>query len=160
MKIILSFFVALMLFIVALTSSAQDFEYSLSFLRNKDGQAMIVDNEKDWKLIGSAANFDLYIDKYMLDKVKEEYTLHGVTIYKDGEEQKFDGLPFQVKKIYTFGRLICRERALYVLNQWYTTNEGVVLYSQNYNYGEFVSDMNDPNTTRNLVYIALCGDKV
>jgi hypothetical protein len=121
---------------------------------------MIIDNERDWKLMGSAATFDLYIDKYMFDQQKTEYNLHGLTIYKDGDEQKFDGLPFQVKKIYTFGHLICKERLLYVLNQWYTTSEGVVVYSQNYNYGEFVSDMNDPNTTRNLVYIALCGDKV
>lgn len=160
MKIILAFFIALMLFIVALTSSAQQTEYRLTFIRDKEGRPTIVDNEKDWTLVGSSAVFDLYIDKYMLDQVKENYTLHGVTVYKDGEEQKFDGLDISVKKIYTYGHLVCKEKVLYVLNQWYTTDKGVVVYSQAYQFGEFVSDMNDPNTTRNLVYISLCGDKV
>lgn len=148
------------LFFLAASSSAQQVEYSLSFVRNKDGQLMIIDNEKDWKHVGSAAIFDLYIDKYMLDQMGDDYMLHGVTVYKPGEEQKFDGLPFKVKKIYTYGHLICKERILYVVNQWYTTEEGVVVYSQNYNYGEFVSDMNDPNTTRNNVYKLLCGDRI
>ncbi len=161
MKIIVAFFVLLMALITALTSSAQtSTQYSLSFIKNKDGQTMILDDERDWKFVGSAAIFDLYIDKYMFDQVKQEYDLHGVTIYKDGEEQKFDGLPFEIKKIYTFGHLICKDRVLYITNQWYTTKDGVVVYSQVYEYGEYASDMNDPNTTRHLVYISLCGDKV
>lgn len=120
----------------------------------------ILDNEKDWKHVGSAAIFDLYIDKYLLNQVKDEYYLHGVTVYKPGEEQKFNGLPFTVKKIYTYGHLICKERVLYILNQWYTTEDGVIVYTQNYNYGEYVSDMNDKNTTRHNVHILLCGDRI
>lgn len=147
-------------FLLAASSFAQQTEYSMTFIRDKDGQLVVIDNEKDWKLIGSAAIFDLYIDKYMLEQMKDDYYLHGVTIYKPGEEQKFDGLPFTVKKIYTYGHLVCKDKVLYVLNQWYTTEKGVIVYSQSYNYGEFISDMNDPNTTRNKAYHLLCGEKV
>lgn len=151
---------SIILFFLAASSFAQHTEYSLTFIRDKNGQLIILDDERDWKHVGSAAIFDLYIDKYMLSQIKDNYMLHGVTVYKPGEEQKFDGLPFSVKKIYTYGHLICKERILYVINQWYTTDKGVVVYSQNYNYGEFVSDMNDPNTTRNNVYKLLCGDRI
>lgn len=160
MKSIATFFLAAILSIFSVTASAQPVNFSLTFITDKDGRPIILDNEKDWALIGSSAIFDLYIDKYMFDQVKDNYMLHGVTVYKDGEEQRFSGLDFSIKKIYTYGRLVCGEKALYITNQWYTTKEGVIVYSQTYQYGEFVSDMNDPNTTRNLVYISLCGDKV
>jgi len=160
MKIIAAFFIMLLLLITALTSSANTTQYSLTFYRDQSGQLILLDDERDWKFIGSAVSWDLYIDKYMVEQIKDEYVLHGVTVYKDGQEEKFDGLPFLVKKIYTHGYLVCKERILYVADQWYVTSKGVVVYSQSYKFGEFISDMNDPNTTRNKVFKLLCGDRI
>jgi hypothetical protein len=152
-KIILS----LVLFLLIPSSFAQTNEYSLTFIK-KEGRTVIVDDEKDWRYIGSAADFDLYVDKFLFDTKRQEYFLHGVTVFN--ENQTYPGVELPVKRIYTYGHLKCNERALYVTNQWYTNEEGVVTLIQNYDYASYISDLNDPRTIRNLVYLLLCGESV
>ena len=149
--------IAVALFVSASVFAANNFD--IDVIRDKDGNAVIIYNHDDWKLITKTANYDVYVPKELLgDKGKNVHNFHGMTIFH--KEQSYSYITGGVKKIYSYGILNCEMAKLYLMGDFFTSDKDVVIYYQTHDWGTYITDMDVPNTSRNDVYNAVCKDSI
>ena len=149
--------IAVALFVSASVFAANNFD--IDVIRDKDGNAVIIYNQDDWKLITKTANYDVYVPKQLLgDKGKTVHNFHGMTIFH--KEQSYSYITGGVKKIYSYGILNCETAKLYLMGDFFTSDKDVVRYYQTHDWGTYITDMDVPNTSRNDVYNAVCKDSI
>ena len=147
---------ALTLAITSLTASAKVFE--LTFNKLESGHTQISTSQDAWLFISSESNYDVFIDKTMVDTGLKQFTFHAMTVFKT--PQVYNIITAPVHKIYTYGYLRCDEKKLYLLSDWFVDLNEVIVYSQNHEYGSYVTSLGDPNSIRNDVYNVLCGESI
>jgi hypothetical protein len=150
-------FLAVALFVSASVFAENNFD--IDVIRDKDGNAVIIYNSDDWKLITKTANYDVYVPKELLrDKNKTILNFQGMTIFH--KEQTYSYIEGGVKKIYSYGILNCEAAKLYLMGDFFTSSKEVVVYYQTHDWGTYITNMDVPNTSRNEVYNAVCKDSI
>lgn len=148
---------AAVLFVSASVFAENNFD--IDVIKDKDGNAVIIYNQDDWKLITKTANYDVYVPKELLrEKEKNILTFQGMTIFH--KEQTYSYITGGVKKIYSYGILNCNIAKLYLMGDFFVSNKEVVLFYQTHDWGTYITDMDVPNTSRNDVYNAVCKDSI
>jgi hypothetical protein len=141
------------------TSVFAESSFDIDVIQDKDGNAVIIYNQDDWKLITKTANYDVYVPRQLLkEKDKNILTFHGMTIFH--KEQIYSYIKGGVKKIYSYGILNCDIAKLYLMGDFFTDNKEVVLFYQTHDWGTYITDMDVPNTSRNDVYNAVCKESI
>jgi len=151
-----------LLIALALLVSASVFaenNFDIDVIKDKDGNAVIIYNVDDWKLITKTANYDVYVPRELLkEKDKNILTFQGMTIFH--KEQKYSYITGDVKKIYSYGILNCDTAKLYLMGDFFASSKEVVLFYQTHDWGTYITDMDVPNTSRNDVYNAVCKESI
>jgi len=153
MKYLFSFIIAVLISLPSYSA-----EYRLPFVESQDGFTKIPFIENEWILGSGRDEWDLYIEKGMLDRHKEIYEFHGVTAYKTPYHS--DGLKAKVSKIYTYGVLNCKQANLYILYEWYVDVGDNVIYTSSHEFGSYTVEMLTPDTARNEIYVQICKEMI
>ena len=133
--------------------------FDIDVIKDKDGNAVIIYNSDDWKLITKTAHYDVYVPKELLkEKNKNVLTFQGMTTFH--KEQTYSYITGGVKKIYSYGVLNCETAKLYLMGDFFASSKEVVIYYQTHDWGTYITDMDVPNTSRNDVYNAVCKDSI
>ena len=151
-----------LLLAVALFVSASVFaenNFDIDVIKDKDGNAVIIYNADDWKLITKTANYDVYVPTQLLrDRGKTVHNFQGMTVFH--KEQTYSYIKGGVKKMYSYGILNCETAKLFLMGDFFASSKEVVLYYQTHDWGTYITDMDVPNTSRNEVYSAVCKDSI
>lgn len=148
---------AFALFVSASVFAENNFD--IDVIKDKDGNAVIIYNQDDWKLITKTANYDVYVPKELLrQSEKNVLTFQGMTTFN--KPQTYAYITGEVKKIYSYGILNCDTATLYLMGDFFVNSKEVVLYYQTHDWGTYITDMAVPNTSRNDVYNAVCKDSI
>lgn len=150
-------FLAVLLLVSASVFAENNFD--IDVIKDKDGNAIVIYNADDWKLITKTANYDVYVPKELL-RVKEKgaLTFQGMTIFN--KEQTYSYITGGVKKIYSYGILNCDTAKLFLMGDFFTSSKEIVLFYQTHDWGTYITDMDVPNTSRNDVYNAVCKESI
>jgi hypothetical protein len=149
--------IAIALFVSSSVFAENNFD--IDVIKDKDGNAVIIYNPDDWKLITKTANYDVYVPRELLkEKDKTVLNFQGMTIFH--KEQKYSYINGDVKKIYSYGILNCDTAKLYLMGDFFTSSKEVVLFYQTHDWGTYITNMDVPNTSRNDVYNAVCKDSI
>ena len=132
--------------------------YRLPSIELPNGTIKIPFIENEWGLLVERADWDLYIEKGMLQKHQKMYEFHAVTVYK----QPFfnDFTKSEVSKIYTYGVLDCNKANLYIIFEWFTDPDENVVFRSTHEFGAYIIEMLTPNTARNEVYNQVCKETI
>ena len=153
MKYLFSFVMAVLISLPSYSA-----EYRLPFVESQDGFTKIPFIENEWILGAGRDEWDLYIEKGMLDRHKEIYDFHAVTAYKTPYYS--EGLKNKISKIYTYGVLNCKQANLYILYEWYTDVDETVIYTSSFEFGAYTVEMVTPDTARNEIYNQICKETI
>jgi hypothetical protein len=151
----LFFFV--MAVLITFTSYAAD-SYRLPFVELQNGTTKIPFVEQEWVPGPARADWQLYLEKGMLEKKQDGYEFHAATVFKKPFYN--DAIKSEVSKIYTYGVLNCNEATLYIMFEWFTDPEENLVFRSSHEFGAYTVEMLTPFTARNEVYNQLCKDSV
>ena len=137
--------------------SQQVLSYQLSFTDNQDGTRVIYNDPKDWYYVDSINNYSVFVEKGLVGSKKREVEYHSLVQFNDPRE--FSGLPFKIKRIYTFGVMSCEQSKLMILVELYVDENDVVRITQPHDPGTFIVDMSG-QSIRGEITKVVCGDTV
>ena len=153
MKYLFSFIIAVLISLPSYSA-----EYRIPFVELQNGTTKIPFIENEWILGAGRDEWDLYIERGMLDKHKEIYEFHAVTAYKTPYHS--DGLRTKVSKIYTYGVLNCKNTNLYILFEWYVDPEETLIHRSSFEFGAYTVEMITPDTARSEIYNLICKETI
>ena len=144
--------------ILAFTSSISSAELTLDFKANSDSTRSIIHKKEEWFFVVKAATYDVYIDKAIVGRKQKNIEFHAVTEFHN--LQTYSQLPFEIKRIYTYGVLSCEQEKLYLLNDLFTDQNNIIRYTQSHEFGSYVTNLDVKNSIARNVYDVVCGDTI
>ncbi len=147
---------ALLLITFTLTASAEPFKLGFD---NKDNEELYVKyNEKDWEFVAHQDNWSLYLARGEVEEVKGFRVMFSMVVFDEGVKYEFS--PKLAHRIFSFGMIHCEAAKLFMLNDFVTTNDHLVIFAQSHNFGEYSIDLKEKNTPRNKLHSMLCGKSI
>lgn len=146
----------LALFFSALSVS-NAFGFTLSITDYADGTRVINHNSDNWVKAGSTDTYSVLVEKEIIGSKKPMVDFHSVTEFNNLAE--YDGFPYKIKRIYTYGALSCSDNRLMILVDLYVDSDSIIRYTQAYQQGTYVVDMTDTKIKQNISG-AVCGDTI
>ena len=143
--------------LIAVAAQASE-SYRLPFVELQNGVTKIPFVEHEWVPGPERADWQLYLEKGMLNKHQEVYEFHAATVYK--KPYRSDGLSADVSKIYTYGVMNCNEANLYILFEWYVDVNENLIFTASHEFGSYTVELLTPFTARNDVYNQLCKESI
>lgn len=149
-------FVNALVFSLLLVATSS-FGYQLSITNNSDGTRVIKHDSEEWVYVDSSKSYKLYVEKSTIGHKGDEVEFHSVTEFNTFEE--YNGLPYKIKRIYTYGVMSCSRSMLMIFVDMYTDLENTIRFSSSFQNGEFAVDMNETGLRKQIKYM-VCGDTV
>ena len=146
---------SIILSLALLATSA--FGYELGVINNSDGSRGIIHNPDEWVYAELGSSYKVYIEKSMIGHKGDEVDFHSVTEFNTFEEYK--GLPYKIKRIYTYGVMSCKRSMLMIFVDMYTDLENTIRFSSAYQNGSYIVDMNETELRKQIKYM-VCGDTI
>jgi hypothetical protein len=147
-KIVASFLVL----IASLSYAANGFE--LKFTEN-NGTVTILHDPKDWVEVYDSSGMSLSVNNGGFLEVKDFRILHSKITYKEAK-QFLNGE--KIHHIFSYGLVDCKAGVLYLIGDLYTNEKFEMLYKKDYEVGDFIAKITEPNTAANEVYGVMCRD--
>lgn len=151
----LFFFIMAALFAIVVQAAES---YRLPSIELPNGNVKIPFIEHEWTLSVERADWNLYVEKGMLQKYQKMYEFHAVTVYKQPFYNEFT--KSDVSKIYTYGVLDCNEANLFILFEWFTDPSETVVFRSTHEFGAYTVEMQTQSTARNEVYNQICKERI
>ena len=148
--------VLLALFISALSVS-NVFGFTLNITDHPDGTRVINHNSENWVKTGSTDTYSVLVEKGIIGSKKPLVDFHSITEFNTYAE--YEGFPYKIKRIYTYGALSCTNNSLMIVVDLYVDSDNIIRYTQAYQQGTYVVDMTDTKIKQNISG-AVCGDTI
>jgi hypothetical protein len=100
--------------------------------------------------------YHFYIRKDIQQVGSKKYLVHTMVEYVLPDGIEYAELGYSVKRIYNYGMLDCNRRVFTLVSDIFTDETNKIVYSENYELGEFVAELTNPNTARHTVYKKVC----
>lgn len=100
--------------------------------------------------------YNFYIRNDVRKIGPKQFLVHTMVEYKIVDGIEYAALGYTVKRIFNYGMLDCEQRAFSVTSDIYVDTINKIVYREDYELGEFVSELMTPNTARNSVYKKVC----
>lgn len=100
--------------------------------------------------------YNFYIRNDVLKVGPKQFLVHTMVEYKLVDGIEYAELGYAVKRIFNYGMLDCEQRAFSLTSDIYVDSNNKIVYSEDYELGEFVSELLTPDTARNSVYKKVC----
>ena len=118
----------------------------------------LIHNQADWQYATETSSYTLFVEKGMIGHKDETVEFHSYMEYK--KPYKYDAIEQKIKRIYNYGILNCSQAKLYLLVDLYTDEQDIIRYRAGFDFGQYVSDLDEPNTARNDVYNLICKELI
>ena len=146
----------LALFFSALFVSSA-FGFTISITDHADGTRVVNHNSDDWVKTGSTDTYSVLVERGIVGSKKANVDFHSVTEFNSLAE--YDGFPYKIKRIYTYGVMTCSNNILMILVDIYVDSDSIIRYTQAYQQGNYVVNMTDTKIKQNITG-AVCGDTI
>jgi hypothetical protein len=118
--------------------AADNSKYNFTFKTDAQGkhisadlqQMVYIGESAKWKLL---ANWETWTGNSAIKLI------HSVTQYKEPEKTDVNQIAFQ--RIYSYGFIDCRLNQLFILNEYYTTQQNLIMLDNKFQPGEYAVDM-------------------
>lgn len=144
----------LALLFVTLSAFAEQKNFSLIILKQPDDTYKVTYNSTDWLFVADTPTYNVFVEKNALSTNEDTVDFHSITYFK--EPQRFDGLYEPVDKIYSYGIMDCNNSLLYIISELYVNVDQTVIFSDNFDPGSRMINMNDPGTIRYDILQPVC----
>jgi|694.fasta_scaffold23701_6 hypothetical protein len=142
----------ILLAFASVTFAANEFKFH--FIEEQESYT-IAYVDSDWKFVAKESTYQLYLNKGGFAKSDEMFKMHSMIVFTD--EVKYDQIPVPVKKIYSFGLIECDTAKLYLITDFFTDANNKIVWVQRHQMGDFITNLDAPNTPREQVFISVCG---
>lgn len=122
--------------------------YRFQFEDNK-----LLYNSEDWYYIIEEESYDFYLAINMSKTDDGLIRIHSLAQFKNPQDQVIGETP--ISKLYSFGVLSCEQKMFYLLNDFYVDENNLIVYTENYEPGEFIVPLKG-NILRRMVYEFAC----
>lgn len=147
-----SIITVVLMFIVTTVLAADNSKFKFNFSTDAQGQQISADL-KQMTYIGEAT-------KWILSATWEPWTdnsaiklMHSMTQFRAPEKTDINQISFQ--RIYTYGYIDCRLSQLFILNEYYTTQDNLVVLDNKFQNGEYIVDL-EANVILQTMLIYVC----
>ena len=141
-----------LLFLATTLLAADNSKFKFNFSTDAQGQHIAADL-RQMTYIGEAT-------KWILVATWEPWTdnsaiklMHSMTQFRTPERTDINQLSFQ--RIYTYGYIDCRLNQLFILNEYYTTQDNLVVLDNKFQNGEYIVDL-EANVILQTMLIYVC----
>lgn len=148
---------AFLALLISFLSASNAFGFTLSITDHPDGNRVVNHNPDNWVKTGSTDIYSVLVEKGIVGSKKPIVEFHSVTDFNSPEE--YQGFPYKIKRIYTYGALSCSNNNLMILVDLYVDSDSIIRYTQAYQQGEYVVNMTDTKIKQNISG-AVCGDSI
>lgn len=133
-----SIITVVLMFIVTTVLAADNSKFKFNFNTDAQGQHISAD-VRQMAYIGEAP-------KWVLSATWEPWTdnsaiklMHSLTQFKQPEQTDINQISFQ--RIYTYGFIDCRLNQLFILNEYYTTQQDLIVLDNKFQPGDYTVDL-------------------
>lgn len=131
--------------------------FQLNITDHADGSRSVLHNDADWLYVSSLSEFKVSVDQSVVGAKANSVEFHSVTEFMSPKESS--GLPYKIKRIYSYGVMSCERSKLMLLVELYVDEQGVIRYTQSYEPGTHIVDMTGKNVRGDIRNI-VCGDTI
>ena len=129
-------------------------EFKFHFIEENDDYT-IAYTKTDWDFVAKESTYSLYLNKGGFAESNDMLKMHSMIVFNN--EVKYEQIPVPIKKIYSFGLVECDTAKLYLITDFFTDANNKIVWIQRHQMGEYITNLDIPNTPRKQVFIAVCG---
>ena len=133
------------------------FGFTISITNHPDGTRVINHNSDDWVKTGATDTYSVLVERGIVGSKKANVDFHSITEFNSPEQ--YDGFPYKIKRIYTYGVMSCSNNSLMILVDLYADSDSIIRYTQAYQQGDYMVNMTDTKIKQNITG-AVCGDTI
>lgn len=144
-----SIITVVLMFITTTVLAADNSAYNFDFRADAQDTYIIADRQP-MAYIGEAP-------KWVLLATWEPWTdnsaiklIHSVTQYKESEKTDINQIAFQ--RIYSYGFIDCRLNRLFILNEYYATQQDLIVLNNKFQPGEYVVDLESSKILQTFLF--------
>lgn len=127
-----------LLFMAAVVLAADTSTYNFAFKTDSRDKYITADN-RPMVYIGEASNWTLSATWEPWSENSAIRLIHSVIQYKEPKKTDINQIAFQ--RIYSYGFIDCRLNQLFILNEYYTTQQDLIVLHNKFQPGEYAVDM-------------------
>jgi hypothetical protein len=133
-----SIITVVLMFIFTTVLAADNSRYNFNFKTDAQGKHIFADLQP-MIYIGKASNWTLSATWEPWSENAAIRLIHSVTQYREPEKTDVNQIAFQ--RIYSYGFIDCRLNQLFILNEYYTTQQNLIVLENKFQRGEYVVDL-------------------
>ena len=133
-----SIITVVLMFIVTTVLAADNSRYNFNFKTDAQGKHIFADLQP-MIYIGESPTWTLSATWEPWSENAAIKLIHSITQYKQPEQTDVNQIAFQ--RIYSYGFIDCRLNQLFILNEYYTTQQDLIMLDNKFQSGEYVVDL-------------------
>ena len=133
-----SIITVVLMFITTTVPAADNSKFSFHFNTDAQGQHISADL-RQMTYIGEASKWTLSATWEPWDSNPAIKLIHSMTQFRKSEQTDINQIAFQ--RIYTYGYIDCRLNQLFILNEYYTTQDNLIMLDNKFQNGEYIVDL-------------------
>jgi len=145
---------AVILLLVTTTVLAASFRFNF-IPGESDGDYSLAHDDRQWELIAHDDKYDLYVNKGGFEVTDNYLRMHSMIVFHKDEQVSFITTP--VRKIYSYGLVDCKNKALFLLSDFFTDSNHIVVWQQSHEMGSYITNLDGVGTPKYNMLIKLCG---
>ena len=146
-----------LMFIVATVLAADKSKYNFDFRTDAQGKHISADLQP-MIYIGEAEKWVLLANWEPWSENSAIKLMHSVTQYREPKKTDVNQIVFQ--RIYSYGFIDCRLNQLFILNEYYTTQQGLIMLDNKFQPGEYAVDMEASKILQTFLFYVCKGKLV
>lgn len=144
--------VIIALSIICMATANANEEFLLKF---KDNNQILLDMN-EWTKLSDEGNYTFYLSKESNEINTGYYKVHSLVEFPDPNGVEYKNLNGPVKRIFSYGIMDCEQGIFFLLGDFYTDKDNVIVFSSQFEMGTRQVEVLTPNTARNKAYIKVC----
>jgi len=138
-----------LLFMAAAALAADNSTYNFDFRADSQDKYIIADRQP-MVYIGVSLKWTLLATWEPWTSNSAIKLIHSVTQFKEAEKTDINQIAFQ--RIYSYGFIDCRLNRLYILNEYYTTEQDLIVLENKFQTGEYMVDLESSKILQTFLF--------
>ena len=139
--------------LVTLICIAKDFRYK--FGETKEGQPTIAYDDKDWMFLKKENDYKFFANRGGYAKTSNDLVIfHSMVVFD--KPRMPEGTDIPISKVFSYGLIDCESATFSLMNDIYVDKDHKVVFDTKYEPGEYLVNLNAPDTARYEAYISVC----
>ena len=146
------FITVVFMLLTTVSLAADNSKYNFTFKTDAQGKHIAADLQQ-MIYIGEAVKWTLLANWEPWSENSAIKLMHSVTQFRKPEQTDINQIAFQ--RIYSYGFIDCRLNQLFILNEYYTTQQDLIMLDNKFQPGEYIVDL-EANVILQTLLIYAC----